>query len=221
MCLIIEALDECVDLTLLVNLVVQTSSTCPSVKWIVSSRNTWSIKERLDADAVKQKARLSLESAEWPVSEAITEYIHIKVEVLAWRDKDDNATWGVVKRCLSENGHGNFLWISLVFQEFENTPRSEVQTKLARLPDTIMGLYRTGMNRLRESNNNKLYRKILAVVSVAENPITLDELAVVVDTLDGLSGHYDALAEITGLCSPFLRLYEYTVSIAHLSAKDF
>ena len=59
-CLIIDALDECTqNLDLLLDLVVRTSSTCPSAKWVVSSRDFPSIEQRLAALATP--ARLSLE----------------------------------------------------------------------------------------------------------------------------------------------------------------
>ncbi|KAK3375679.1 NACHT domain-containing protein [Lasiosphaeria ovina] len=222
MCLIIDALDECVDLTLLVELVFQTSSACPSVTWIISSRNTPSIKERLDA--VAQKVGLSLGLSledEGSVSEAITEFVRVKVQNLTWLNEYDNATRDAVERYLQKNACGNFLWISLVCQELENTPRSEVQMKLAGLPNTIMGLYGIRMNRLRESDNYELYKKILAVFSIAENPITLGELVIVADTFDGLYGNRNVFEKLLELCSPFLTIHERTVSIAHLSAKEY
>src|SRR3954454_6401773 len=38
---------------------------------------------------------------------------------------------------------------------------------------------------------------------------------------DGVSGDYEALAEIIGLCGSFLTLRERTISFVHQSAKDY
>jgi hypothetical protein len=52
-------------------------------------------------------------------------------------------------------------------------------------------------------------------------PVTLDELASFVDMPDGVSGDYEALSEIIGLCGSFLTLRERIISFVHQSAKDF
>ncbi|KAJ5820539.1 NACHT-domain-containing protein [Penicillium riverlandense] len=79
--LIIDALDECsTGLSLLLDLIVQKSSAYPHVKWIVPSRNSPHIEERLSA--ADQQVNLSLELNEKSVSEAVTTYIQHKVQEL-------------------------------------------------------------------------------------------------------------------------------------------
>jgi hypothetical protein len=51
--------------------------------------------------------------------------------------------------------------------------------------------------------------------------VVLEELASFVDIPDGVSGDYEALAEIIGLCGSFLTLRERTISFVHQSAKDY
>ncbi|KAK3364026.1 HET-R [Lasiosphaeria hispida] len=69
--LVIDALDECVtDLPRLLELVAQTSSTSPCVKWVVSSRNLPHIEEQLVA--IAQHSRLSLELNAESVTAAIS-----------------------------------------------------------------------------------------------------------------------------------------------------
>ncbi|EAQ85350.1 hypothetical protein CHGG_09364 [Chaetomium globosum CBS 148.51] len=72
-----------------------------------------------------------------------------------------------------------------------------------------------------DTEDSALCKDILAIVSVVYRPITLDELTALVDTLDGVSGDYEALAEIVGLRGSFLTLRERTISFVHQSAKDF
>ncbi|KAI8166258.1 hypothetical protein K4K49_013227 [Colletotrichum sp. SAR 10_70] len=81
--LIIDALDECeTNLTQLLRLVVQlSSSSSSSMRLIVSSRN-WPIIEEALSDAT-QKTRLSLELNRQSVSIAVGRYIRFKTEQLA------------------------------------------------------------------------------------------------------------------------------------------
>ncbi|KAK3934862.1 hypothetical protein QBC46DRAFT_425470 [Diplogelasinospora grovesii] len=220
---IIDALDECTgDPDRLLGLVAQKSSEYPSVKWIVSSRNWPSIEK--DLDTATQKVNLRLELNEKSVSVAVTTYVRFKVEGLAKRNKYSNDTRDAVERYLSTNAHGTFLWVALVCQELATTPGWKVQKKLAAFPPGLNALYRRMMDQicnLEDAEDITLCKYILAIVSVVYRPITLDDLTVLVDTLDGVSGDYEALADIVGLCGSFLTLRKRTVSFVHQSAKDF
>ena len=219
--LIIDALDECVatDLPTLLDLIVQKSSAFPRVKWIVSSRNWPNIEKHLDT--ATQKVHLHLELNEKSVSAAVTTYVQFKVEGLAKRNKYSNDTRDAVERYLSTNAHGTFLWVALVCQELATTPGWKAQTKLAVFPPGLDALYRRMIDQICKSEDAALCKDILAVVSVVYRPITLDELTALVEMPDGVSGDYEALAEIVGLCGSFLTLRERTVSFVHQSAKDF
>jgi hypothetical protein len=216
--LIIDALDECVtDLPKLLDFVVQKSSVSPHVKWIVSSRNWPSIEKDLAA----QKVRLCLELNEKSVSAAVTTFIQVKVDWLAKRNRYDNDTRDAVQRYLSLNANGTFLWVALVCQELANISRWKAQKKLTAFPPGLDALYRRMMDQIWNSEDAKLCKHILAVVSAVYRPVTLDELASFVDMPDGVSGDYEALSEIIGLCGSFLTLRERTISFVHQSVKDF
>jgi hypothetical protein len=218
--LIIDALDECTgDPDRLLGLVAQKSSKYPSVKWIVSSRNWPSIEK--DLDTATQKVNLRLELNEESVSAAVTTYVRFKVEVLAERNKYSNDTRDAVERYLSANAHGTFLWVALVCQELSNTLGWKTQRKLLAFPPGLDALYRRMMDQIRDSEDAALCKNILAVVSVVYRPITLDELAALVDSLDGVPSNRESLTEIVGLCGSFLTLRERTISFVHQSAKDF
>jgi hypothetical protein len=221
--LIIDALDECTrDQGLLLDLVAQKSSKYPRVKWLVSSRNWPSIEK--DLDTATQKVRLSLELNEESVSAAVTTYVQFKVEGLAKRNKYSNDTRDAVERYLSTNAHGTFLWVALVCQELAKTLGWKTQVKLTVFPPGLDSIYRGMMDHIcqfEDTEDTALCKHILAIISVVYRPITLDELAALVDTLDGVSGDYEALAEIVGLCGSFLTLRNRTISFIHQSAKDF
>jgi hypothetical protein len=76
------------------------------------------------------------------------------------------------------------------------------------------------MDQIWNSEDTELCKSILVVVSGVYQPITLDELASLVDMPDGVSGD-ESLTEIIGLCGSFLTLQKRTISFVHQSAKDF
>ena len=218
--LIIDALDECTTgLNLLLNLVIQKPSAYSRVKWIVSSRNWPSIEK--DLETATQKVRLCLELNEKSVSAAVTTYIQFKVNWLAKRNRYDDNTRDAVQRYLSLNANGTFLWVALVCQELANISGWKVQKKLTAFPPGLDALYRRMMDQIWNSEDAELCKRILAVVSAVYRPVTLDELASFVDMPDGVSGDYETLSEIIGLCGSFLTPRKRTISFVHQSAKDF
>jgi hypothetical protein len=218
--LVVDALDECVvDLPKLLDFIVQTLPVSARIKWIVSSRNWPSIEKELDT--ATQKVRLCLELNEESVSAAIKIYIQFKVDWLAKRNRYSSNTQETVQRYLSLNAKGTFLWVALVCQELSNISGWKAQNKLTAFPPGLDALYRRMMDQICNSDDTELCKSILAVVSVVYRPITLEELASVVDMPDGVSGDYEALAEIIGLCGSFLTLRECTISFVHQSAKDY
>ena len=220
---VIDALDECTqDLGLLLDFVaLRSSASSSAVKWLVSSRNWPSIEKELDI--ATQKVNLRLELNESSISDAVTTYVRSKVEVLAKRNRYSDDTRDAVERHLSANAHGTFLWVALVCQELVTTPKWKVPNKLAAFPPGLDALYRQMMDQICSSDDAPLCKSILAVVSAVHRPITLDELAALVEELDdaNLSGDYEALAEMVGLCGSFLTLREHTISFVHQSSKDF
>jgi hypothetical protein len=80
--LVIDVLDECeTGLPQLLGLVVQSASTFPHVKWIVSSHNKSDIEEQLGLE--DRQVRLSLELNAEHVSRAVEMFIGYKVSQLA------------------------------------------------------------------------------------------------------------------------------------------
>ncbi|KAL2199486.1 NACHT domain-containing protein, partial [Corynascus similis CBS 632.67] len=221
--LVIDALDECVEgLDLLLGLIVQSSSIYSNAKWIVSSRNWPNIEDHLSTTT--QKVSLSLELNEESVSAAVTVFVRLKVEELAKRKKYNNKTRDAVEHYLSKNAYGTFLWVSLVCQELAKTPVLKTRKKLAEFPPGLNALYKRMMDRisnLEDTEDTVLCKDILAIVSVVYRPITLDELAALIDTIDDISDDNEGLAEIVRFCGSFLTLREHTISFVHQSAKDF
>jgi len=218
--LIVDALDECVtDLPKLLDFVAQKSCVSSRVKWVVSSRN-WPVIEK-ELDLAMQKVRLCLELHEDSVSAAVGAYIRFKVDWLAKRNRYDDKTRDAVKHYLSLNAEGTFLWVALGCQELTYISGWKAQKKLTAFPPGLDAVYRRMMDQIHDPEDAILCERILAVVSTVYRPVTLDELVSFVDLPNGVSGNYEALCEVIGLCGSFLTLRERTVSFVHQSAKDF
>jgi hypothetical protein len=219
--LIIDALDECVaaDLQRLLDFIIKKSTLSPRVKWIVSSRNWPNIEKELDA--AMQKVSLCLELNEESISAAVATYIEFKVDSLAKRNKYSSDTRDAVQSYLSLNANGTFLWVALVCQRLSNISGWRTLQILTAFPPGLDALYKRMMDQITASEDAGLCKRVLALVSAVYRPITLDELASFVDMPNGVSGEYEALSEIIGLCGSFLTLREHTISFVHQSVKDF
>jgi hypothetical protein len=105
--------------------------------------------------------------------------------------------------------------VALVCRELSNISGWKAQKKLTAFSPGLDALYRRMIDQLRDSEDARLCKRILAVVSAVYWPVTLDELASFVDMPDGVSGEYEALSEIIGICGSLLTLRERTISFVH------
>lgn len=218
--LVIDALDECTtDLPLLLDLVIQQSSTHSHVKWIVSSRNWPSIEEHLNTGT--QTAPISLELNETCVSNAVVQFIQHKVHQLAEVKKYKDELRDAVQRHLSSNSQGTFLWVALVCQDLNRTSRRHVLKKLKEFPPRLDALYGRMIDQVRTSEDTELCKRILAVMSIAYRPITLNELTALVELPNDLADDKEALLEIIVICGSFLTWREDVIVFVHQSAREF
>ena len=221
--LIIDALDECqTDLINLLDFIVESSSTSPRVKWIVSSRNWQNIKERLELAG--QKVNLCLELNADSVSAAVSIYIQDKVGSLTRLKGYDNNTRSAVEDHLSSNANDTFLWVALVCQRLEGISRWTTLANLNAFPPGLDSLYERMIEHIctmKEIEEVNLCKQILASVTSVYRPITLKELTSLVDGLQDVSNDLESLGELIGLCGSFLTIREDTVYFVHQSAKDF
>ncbi|KAM6506996.1 hypothetical protein FALCPG4_018389 [Fusarium falciforme] len=220
--LIVDALDECTtDRPQLLDFIIQSSSTSSSrVKWVVSSRNWQDIEEKLDN--TKQKVRLHLELNKNSISKAVDTYIGYKVNRLAGLKNYDKETRDAVKNHLTSNADGTFLWVALVCQELADTKvvrKRHTLSKLNLFPSGLDPLYKRMMEQISDSSDAEICKEILAIASVVYRPITLEELKVLVESLE--EDDYNDLPQIIKACGSFLTLREGVIYFVHQSAKDF
>ncbi|PSN59031.1 hypothetical protein BS50DRAFT_682489 [Corynespora cassiicola Philippines] len=217
---VIDALDECVtDLPKLLDFIVQMSSTSSRVKWIMSSRNWPNIEERLER--AEDEVRLSLELNADSVSTAVHSYITHKVSRLARDKKYSHQTKQAVLNYLYTNANNTFLWAALVCQNLSEMSRLNVVTKLKAFPPGLDSLYERMVQNINDSEDAGLCRQALGIVSAVYRPITLHELASLMEELDGTDEDSDSAREIISLCGSLLTIRDGTIYFVHQSAKDF
>ena len=218
--LVIDGLDECVEgLDKLLGLVSHTSVVCKRAKWVVSSRNWPRIEEGLGN--TEGELALSLEINAHSVSEAVRSFINHRMLRLAQRKKYDGKTQAGVSDYLYRNADGTFLWVALVCQDLEKTPRWDALAKVVRFPPGLDALYERMLEQVMSSDHAELCRSILATVAAVYRPVTLTELTALIAMITNLSDDLEAVKEIVGLCGSFLTVREDTVGFVHLSVKDF
>ncbi|KAM0261300.1 hypothetical protein ACHAQJ_002331 [Trichoderma viride] len=219
--IIIDALDEClVDLLPLLDWISQSLSSPVRVKWLISSRNRLDIQEAL---ASANKSTLSLELNEESVSNAITVYIDHKVQLLSVTKKYDPAKRNSVKKYLSTNANGTFLWVALVCDLLEKSYLGDVPEE-ARYPQGLDDLYERMIQTVC-SDVTDHGKRILSIVTVARRPLALQELISLMPVLGKVEDEpllLDQLCEkITGVCGSFLTTRDHIIYFIHQSAKDF
>ncbi|WYZ35562.1 hypothetical protein EsH8_X_000209 [Colletotrichum jinshuiense] len=218
--IVIDALDECGEnRDELLDLVVQLSSSSHA-KWIVSSRNWQDVDARLKQNK-ENMTLLELDKAS--ISDAVNAYIEHKVDELG---KDYNSIRNELQKGLTEKADNTFLWVALVCQVLKKVNYWNALQTLEIMPKGLESLYDRMMKQIRASEDAELCKRILAVASAVYRPITLNELASLVE----LPAHFPdnatdlgrILEKVVSSCGSFLTLGDdRTIYFVHQSAKDF
>jgi hypothetical protein len=215
---IVDALDECVtDRLELLKFIAKQSSTSPRVKWIVSSRNWPDIVKQVEQ--ADHKVRLSLELNADSVSAAVSVFIRQKVSQLAMLNHYSDKLQDAVLEHLALNANNTFLWVALVCQELQTTTNRNVLKKLDLFPPGLDALYKQMWQQISKSDDAELCKQMLAPIALVYRPISIIELAALVEKLEDDS--LESIRELIGLCGSFLTLGNDTIYFVHQSAKDF
>ena len=236
--LIVDALDECIDVSIdesinetkpglsqLLDLIVQNASTSSTqVKWLVSSRNRNDIKERLSL--IDGQVKLSLELNSHCVSSAVDAYINHKVSELTRLKQYDDRLQDEARSYLRETADGTFLWVALVCKQLrhKNTHRWKTLSVLKAFPQGLQPLYMRMIEQMRIVNDEEdveLCRRILASITVAYRPIHLKELTLAAGLPEKFSDDLQSLEELVELCGSFLIIKKEVIYFVHQSAKDY
>ena len=77
------------------------------------------------------------------------------------------------------------------------------------------------MQQIGQSDDAEICRGILASTVVSYRPMTIPELAALVEQLKFIVNDLESVREVVSLCGMFLTLRDDTVYFVHQSAKDF
>ncbi|KAL7787264.1 quinon protein alcohol dehydrogenase-like superfamily [Trichoderma afarasin] len=220
-CLLVDALDECVneDMSRLLDFIVKMSNEFPYVKWVVSSRNWPQIIDKLES--LGPQAQLSLELNANSVASAVQIYIKQKVSRLSESKGYKKDREEAVRKYLLENADGTFLWVALVCQNLQRVSAWNALSKLKAYPPGLDPFYQQMVNGLAKSGEAEICKRILAVVTVARQPLTLQELIALAETPGELDEKIPAICDLIAQCGSFLTIRDEVVYFVHQSAKDF
>ena len=220
--LVVDALDECVeDRPKLLELMVQNSAR-RGIKWVVSSRNTPDIEQKLRQDQSQARLHLEIQENAEQIAVAVDSYIQHHVSELPSL-QGDPPLQRQVGEAMRRKANGTFLWVSLVMEELRKAQSWEVEDILDEIPSGLGNLYNRTLKQIGQlgRGNPDLCRLVLSAATTAFRPLCLDELGVVSGLPEKIAEKPQSIAVIVSLCGSFLTMREEYVFIVHQSAKDF
>jgi hypothetical protein len=224
--LIVDALDECdICLSQLLNLIVDTATRFPWVKWVVSSRNKPDIEAQLRLDLTRldpTQVRLSLELNEKHVSRAIEIFIDFRVSRLPLL-AGDSALREKVQKQIYAKANGTFLWVALVLAELELVESWDVLAVLDKMPPGLPPLYHRMIQQIDQLQRKdpEFCRYVLSTMILAYRPLLLVELGALSGLPERISKSPDHVARVVRRCGSFLTIRGSIVFFIHQSAKDY
>ncbi|KAL7935824.1 quinon protein alcohol dehydrogenase-like superfamily [Trichoderma chlorosporum] len=220
-CLLVDAIDECVseEIPRILDFIVKMSEELPYVKWVISSRNWPQIVEKLES--LGPEAQLSLELNAKSVASAVQIYIKQKVQQLSKEKKYNKEKEETIRDYLLTNVDDTFLWVALVCQNLRKIPAWNASTALKAFPPGLDSFYMQMAKTLANSNDAEICKRILAVVTVAQRPVRLEELMALAETPGESDEKMPAVLDLVGQCGSFLTIRDEIVYFVHQSAKDF
>ncbi|KAL6694810.1 hypothetical protein J3F84DRAFT_399789 [Trichoderma pleuroticola] len=223
-CLIVDALDECEsDRKKLLDLIIESTSVAPQVKWILSSRHFPDIEAKLRS--CQTSAVIDLESNATLVSESVDAYIRCRTHQLSLIE-DNEVLQEQLQRAILQKSSGTFLWAALVFQEIEERRTYDDDAELLQLldeiPSGLSGLYEGMMNQIDQlaPKDQDHCRNTLATMVAAYQPLNLETLPIMAG-LKGRLTQTEPLKTLVRMCGSFLTIRRDVVYFVHQSAKDY
>ncbi|CAN9363411.1 unnamed protein product [Alternaria alternata] len=220
--LVVDALDECVvDLPKLLDLIVLTSTLCPRIKWLVSSRNENHIEEKLKSVGDEAKLSLELKQNAEQVARAVDAYIDHKLSCLeSVREKDLRKQ---VRDELHRKANGTFLWVALVMQELEKPESWDPLAVVEEAPAGLHQLYDRMMQQIQRlsARNVEICQSLLCITAVVYRPLYLAEIGSLCKSAGRATIVAETVRKIVAMCGSFLTVRDEQVYLVHQSAKDY
>ncbi|PMD37887.1 WD40 repeat-like protein [Hyaloscypha variabilis F] len=226
--LVVDALDECqVGLPQLLDFIRKVCLSNHRVKWLVTGRPRVDIEEqiRLHDDHLE----LDLErNAQENVSSAVKAYITHKVLELSKQKRFSTTLEIEVRDGLEKRADGTFLWVALVCKTLaapKTTVRKTMET-LNSLPSGLKNVYQRMLEdmsdpELIDQDDLIICNQILAAVTLAYEPLNLDELVSIAGFPELLPMARESVEELVKHCGSFLIIRGNLVYFIHQSAREF
>ncbi|TXC01070.1 hypothetical protein FocTR4_00009367 [Fusarium oxysporum f. sp. cubense] len=229
--ILIDGLDQCdrsgrqVLLRRIAELFQESPKSAGNLKFLVTCRP-----EVGDTKYMLGGIGVSLRMGSTEVREDLTDFINFKVEELSRRNKYGSSLRTEVREALLNQAEGTFLWVSLVIDELESTPKYEVASKLYDLPKGLDGIYTRMLGNIPEERQNDV-KFLLSSMVAARRPLTKKELAASfafwkTSLVVGDQDLHDFM-DIFSLCSSIICFdvmgnnNESATNFCHQSARDF
>ncbi|EXA31563.1 hypothetical protein FOVG_17184 [Fusarium oxysporum f. sp. pisi HDV247] len=230
--ILIDALDECDRITrkallcCIRELFQASPESAGKFKFLVTCRPEISdIEYELDGIGVP----LKMDSSE--VNADLSDYIILRVDDLSQRRKYGESLKAKVKKALEIQAGGTFLWVSLMINELESTPKYEVAGKLKDLPKGLDETYTRILDDNIPKERQEDARFVLFSMIAARRPLTKKELAASFafwKTRSVVGDHdLNEYMDICATCSSIIYLdvasndNKTTANFCHQSVKDF
>ncbi|KAH9209912.1 hypothetical protein DL95DRAFT_476193, partial [Leptodontidium sp. 2 PMI_412] len=218
--LLVDALDECnKDMDGLVEWIAHNAADPQSkAKWLVSGRFNTKLDRTLKPKHHQKK--LILELNDEHISRAVAGFIKQKVDGLANEGEYSDELRIKVQMTLEKNAESTFLWAALVCKHLKGVPKLAIMTELNKFPPGLPFLYERMMQLIESQGSviSELCKKILRAVTIAYNPLTLDEIVPMAELYEW---SIEDICELVSLCGSYVILREKTIRFVHQSAKDY
>lgn len=223
-CLVLDALDECDSgRKFLLDLIVESTSLAPHIKWVLSSRNSPDIEAKLVN--CPTAVVIDLESNDRHVTDSVDAYVRARIQQLNLI-QDNEELHTKLHRAIIEKSNGTFLWAALVFKELEELRTydddAEILELLQEIPSGLIALYDRMVDQIERlsRNDQQRCRNLLAVMATAYQPLDLGATPIMAGLKDRLA-RSEPLKTLIKTCGSFLTVRDNVVYFVHQSAKDY
>ncbi|KAI0146993.1 hypothetical protein GGR57DRAFT_478267 [Xylariaceae sp. FL1272] len=222
MIMVVDALDECTNPPQLVEFITA-SQRSRRVRWIVTSRNSPSVTESFAL--ASDHTHLSLELNESSVREAVCYYIRQRVDELARMKRYNLELKLAVENYLSSHAQDTFLWVALVcanLRRYGGITYKSIMRRLNEFPPGLNSLYQSMLVQIdKDVDDGPLCRQIIAKAVVAERPLALEELRVLLEYPDPEDNSASVIENLIPYCGCCLIARQGVIYFVHQSAKEY
>ncbi|KAK6522230.1 hypothetical protein TWF281_002797 [Arthrobotrys megalospora] len=217
---LIDGLDECDDINILLELIRDTTIFSNNVYWLVASRSIKQIEKFLQP---YDQLIIRFEDCDTEINHGIGEYIAQKMTTLNSYHRDEERRSQIFK-ILSDKAEGTYLWLKIAFESLKSRPYTGLE-ELEQIPTSITKTYDKMLERLQREHYWDVMLVVISTVIVAKRPLRLDELVALVQFDPAvlripISGREDLVRELIQ-CSSFLILHHNAIYFIHYSAKEY